>query len=127
MIVAGSYSYQRAQPRTNPNSYEWMKQVAYIPLNSGSGSITWMNPFVNAALHFTACSARYTTNANLPETRIDGYIDTGVSIFRKFRLRNSNSFEIRAELLNLFNTQYEIVARYPMPGRSWRRSVEYEL
>lgn len=127
LVLAGSYSYQRAQPRTSRGSYEWMKQVAYIPLNSGSVSLTWMNPWVNAVVHLTGCSSRYTTNANLPETRIDGYADTGLSLFRKFGLRNGNSLEIRAEVLNLFNTQYEIVARYPMPGRSWRLAVEFEI
>lgn len=127
LLLTGSYSYQRAQPRTSRDSYEWMKQVAYIPLNSGSVSLTWMNPWVNTVAHLAGCSSRYTTNTNLPETRIGGYADTGVSLFKTFPLRNGNSFEIRAELLNIFNTQYEIVARYPMPGRSWRVAVEFDI
>lgn len=126
IALSGSYSYQRAQPRTDPNAYEWMKQVAYIPLNSGSASISWLNPWVNLALHGTGCSARYTTNQNLPQTRIPGYFETGASLFKKFNI-NRNSIEVKAEILNIFDKQYEIVARYPMPGRSWRLTAEFEI
>lgn len=126
LLLTGSYSYQRAQPRTNPESLEWMKQVAYIPLNSGSASLSWLNPWVNVALHAIGSSARYTTNQNVPSTRVDGYIDTGISLFRKFPV-GRNSFEVRGEVLNLFNTQYEIVARYPMPGRNWKFTLEFEI
>lgn len=127
IMLMGSYSYQRAQPRTSRDSHEWMKQVAYIPLNSGSASVTWVNPWVNTAVHLSGCSARYTTNTNLPETRIDGYSDTGVAFFRKFQLRRGASLEGRIDILNIFDTQYDIVARYPMPGRSVKFSIEYEF
>jgi len=126
LVVAGSYSFQRAEPRTNRNSSDWMKQVAYIPRNSGSFSVSWLNPWVNIAFHSTATGERYTTNNNLPETRIPGFFETGVSLSRKFSLRKC-SMEVRGDLINLFDTQYEIVARYPMPGRSWKIALEFEL
>lgn len=126
LVLIGSYSYQRAQPRTNPDSREWMKQVAYIPLNSGSASISWLNPWANIALHGMGCSARYTTNQNLAGTRVSGYWDIGISIFRDFKIR-SNKLEIKGELLNILDKQYEIIARYPMPGRSWKFTLEYEI
>lgn len=126
LMLTGSYSYQRAQPRTQRGSSEWMKQVAYIPLNSGSVSLTWLNRWVNIAVHASGCSARYTTNANLPATRIDGYIDTGVSVFRKL-VFDRFAVELRGDILNMLDTQYEIVARYPMTGRSWRLSAEFDF
>lgn len=126
LMLSCSYSYQRAQPRTDPDAVEWMKQVAYIPLNSGSASLSWLNPWVNLAVHGTGCSARYTTNQNLPQSRIPGYFDTGVSVFRTFNI-NNNTLEIKADILNIFDKQYEIVARYPMPGRSWKLTVEFDI
>lgn len=126
ILLSGSYSYQRAQPRTDPKSHDWMKQVAYIPLNSGSFSLSWMNPWVNASVHSTGCSGRFTTNQNIAETRIPGYMDTGISLFRRFNF-GRYSVEIKGDLMNIFDTQYEIVARYPMPGRSWRLTAEFEI
>lgn len=126
LTAALNYSYQRAQVRTNPESREWMKQVAYTPLNSGSASLGWENPWVNLSVHSTAVSARFTTNNNLPATRIKGYAEFGATLWRAFRLRN-HTLELRADLINMFDKQYEIVARYPMPGRSWQATVRFDF
>lgn len=126
LAFVGSYSFQRAEPRTSPESSEWMKQVAYIPRNSGSLSLTWLNPWVDVAIHSTGMDERYTTNNNLPETRIPGFFETGVSLSHKFMLKKC-SIDVRGDLINLFNTQYEIVSRYPMPGRSWKLAIELNL
>lgn len=126
ILISGSYSYQRAQPRTSPEMLDWMKQVAYTPLNSGSGSVSWLNPWVSVTVHCVETSARYTTNANLPSTRIPGYADFGASIFHTFHFKG-HSIEARADMTNLLDKQYEIVARYPMPGRNWSISLKFEL
>ncbi len=35
--------------------------------------------------------------------------------------------ELRADLINALDTRYELVARYPMPGRSWQASLAFRL
>lgn len=126
ILLTGNYSYQRSQPRTNPGSKEWMKQVAYTPLNSGAMSLTWENPWLNIVFHSTGTSSRYTTNANLPYTRIAGYIEAGAAVFRQFNIKKCK-LEARIDLINMLDTQYEIIANYPMPGRSWQLSVKFDI
>lgn len=126
LLLTGTYSFQRAEPRTSRESPDWMKQVAYIPRNSGSASLSWLNPWANVAVHTTATGERFTTSSNLPETRIAGFAEFGVGVFRTFQFRRV-SIEGRLDLLNLFNKQYEIVARYPMPGRSWRVGIDFNF
>lgn len=120
------YSYQRAMPRTDRNSDEWNKQVAYTPRNSGSGSLAWENPWVNVTLHTTGTSARYTTNLNIPATRINGYMEFGLTLLRNFTLGKGN-LEVRGDVLNIADKTYEIIANYPMPGRSWQFTVGYSF
>lgn len=125
LTLLANYSYQRAQPRTAPTAPEWMKQVAYTPKNSGSASLNYENPWVNLIVHATGVSARYSTNANVATTRIGGYVDTGITAWRRFSIGRSQSLELRGDITNLFNKQYQIVARYPMPGRAWQFTVKY--
>lgn len=127
LVLSANYSFQRAEPRTSPESSEWMKQVAYIPKHSGAASLAWENPWINLSAHATGVSDRYTTNNNLPATRISGYIEAGFTAWRQFPLPRRQSLEVRADLINAFNKQYEVVARYPMPGRSWQISLSYKL
>ena len=103
-----------------------MKQVAYTPLNSGSASISWLNPWVYVTAHATGCSSRYTTNYNHPETRIPGYMDFGLAISKKISF-GAYSMSARLDILNILDRQYEIIARYPMPGRSWKLTVDFEI
>lgn len=126
LSLMGSLSVQRAQPRTNPESSEWNKQVAYIPLCSGSVSLAWENPWVNASLIGTGVGERYTTSNNVEGTRMDPYFELSASIWRQFRLRKC-LFTLRVDAINFLNEQYEIVAKYPMPGRSWRATIRFEL
>lgn len=126
LLLNGSYSYQRAMPHTSPDMLDWKKQVAYTPLNSGALSLSWLNPWVVTAIHATGASARYTTNSNLASTRISGYFETGISLSHSFHIRRSD-LEIRGDILNLLNKQYQVIARYPMPGRSWMISIKYNF
>lgn len=126
VLFSANYSYQRVQPRTNPANPDYNKQVAYTPRHSGAASIAYENPLVNLSFHASGASARYGTNTNLPITRIAGYVDCGVAAYRTFNIRN-HTLEVRADILNLFNKQYYVVARYPMPGRAWRITAIFNL
>ncbi|MEZ3551117.1 MAG: TonB-dependent receptor plug domain-containing protein [Muribaculaceae bacterium] len=126
LVFASNYSWQRVQPRTNPADPDYNKQVAYTPQHSGAASISWQNPWADVVFHATGVSERYGTNANLPVTRIKGYIECGATLMRTFRF-HGYSLDLRFDLLNIFDKQYEVVVDYPMPGRSWKATATFEL
>ncbi len=126
LLLAGSYSLQKVQNRTNPESDNYNKQIAYMPEHTASGSLGYENPWVNLSIHATAVSCRWPNNEHYPSTMIEGYADVGVTAYRQFRL-GRHQVELRADVKNLFDKQYYIVARYPMPGRSWMMTVNYKL
>jgi len=124
VLLTANYSYQRMEPRTTPSYYG--NQIPYIPRNSGGISGSYENPWVNISLSLTAVSARYSTIDNNPDTRIAGYAETGAAIYRSFSIGKCR-FEARLDMLNLFDRQYCVLARYPMPGRSFRAGLKIEL
>lgn len=126
LVFSGSYSYQSVQNRTSRTSPYYGYQIAYVPLHSGSASIGYDNPWVNIVLHGTGTSMKYGTNEHLDETDIDGYWDMGLTLSRRFSI-GKNHFNIRADIKNLLNRQYEIVRKYPMPRRSWQVTIKYQL
>ncbi len=126
LLLAGNYSFQRVQPRTSPLNADYNKQVAYTPVNSGAASLTWQNPWVDVVVKATAVGERFGTNTNIPLSRLAPYWELGASLMHDFRFRR-HSLEIRGDLLNILDRQYEIVADYPMPGRSWRLTATFTL
>ena len=53
-------------------------------------------------------------------TQLPAYTEWGVGAYREVKLPRGVRLNLRADVLNLFNKQYEIVRRYPMPGRHWK-------
>ena len=125
LTLAGNYSFQRVQPRTDPRALDYNKQLAYTPMNSGSASLSWGNPWVDCAAHVTAVGERYANSINLPISRLAPYADCGLSLMRAFKFRNTDAVDLRFDILNLLNTQYQIINAYPMPGINWKFTVKY--
>ena len=124
--VTGNYTYQRVENRTNPASENYGKQIAYVPKHTGGVSLTWEHPWVNVSLHGVGVSSRWPNNNHYEGTMIDGYIDCGLTVWRQLRW-GSRQLLVRGDVKNIFDRQYEIVARYPMPGRSYQLSVNFEI
>ena len=124
--LSGSYSYQRAENRTNPTSPFYKNQIAYIPEHSGSVALGWENPWASLALHGSGICRRWTNNQHTVGSMIDGYWDMGLTAWHTF-CWGQQQLEARLDVKNLFDAQYEIVHFYPMPGRSWQVSLKYQL
>jgi outer membrane cobalamin receptor len=58
--------------------------------------------------------------------KMKGYWDTGLTAYHIF-CWGGQQLEARFDVKNFFDTQYEIVQFYPMPGRSWQLSVKYQI
>lgn len=126
LVASGTWSYQRARISVDTNSSFYGKQVAYTPLNSGSFSLGYENPWVNMVIHGQGVSARYADNSNSDYTRIPGYFEFGVTAWKRFEIRKLK-FEIRLDIMNILNKQYFVIARYPMPGRAWQTSLKFNI
>ena len=117
----GHYSLLRAMNGTVKEAPDYHNQLPYTPLHAFSATISWENPWVNLAATTSGQSKRWTTVDHAAGTRIDGFSVTDLSLWRHFSAKNRPKFPdftLRLTLQNLFDRQYDIVAHYPMPGRS---------
>lgn len=123
LILHTNYSMQHAQDRTARGSVGYGKQPAYMPRHSGGTSLAYENPWVNFVVRLAYCTERWSTNEHLATTRLPGYVEVGAGVYKQWQLAGL-SWEARADLLNAFDRQYEIVRRYPMPGRAYKLSLK---
>lgn len=126
LTFQGTYSFQRVTDRSDKSSSSYGYQIAYIPQHSGSVSIGWENPWVNLSLHGSGVSSRWPNNSHYDGTLVDGYWDTGVTLWRNIRLFGCG-WVARLDIKNIFDKQYSIVSHYPMPGRCWMMSLKCEM
>ena len=126
LTATANYTWQRSENRTNKKSEYYGNQIAYVPEHQASAAIAFESPLINVSAHGHGISHRYTNNNHYNGTRMAGYMEMGMTAWREFVV-GSGVIEARVDVKNLLDKQYEIVARYPMPGRSWQLSVKYKF
>jgi outer membrane cobalamin receptor len=113
-----NYTFQKAQDFTEGNSYSG-GQIPYIPWHNGSLVLNagYGNWTLNYSFIYTG--ERYHRVANIPENYIKAWYTNDLSLSKEFVLQKTK-IRLTAEANNIFNQQYEVVLRYPMPGTNFR-------
>ncbi|MBR1793397.1 MAG: TonB-dependent receptor plug domain-containing protein [Bacteroidales bacterium] len=126
LTLSGSYSYQKAVDHTNPKSKTYGHQIPYTPQHSGHIALYIESPWINIGYDITLVGDRYCLQQNTEENLVTGYIDQGITVSRKWKIRHGE-LQVQAHVLNLFDVQYEVVRSYPMMGRNFRMAVSYDF
>ncbi len=119
LTLSGNYTYQKATDITSSDIKNYKHQIPYTPRHGGNGSLLAETPWVNLGYSFNAVSERYYLPQNIPDNRIDGYMEHTLSLSRTFAV-GSCRLRMQAEWANFTNEQYDIIKYYPMPGSSFR-------
>ena len=125
LLVSGSYTFQKAVDVTDESDKNYKDQIPYTPRHSGSGSVSFENPWVNITYSLVGAGERYINPQNTEKNRIEPYVEQSLSANRTFRFGNT-SFRLQVEVINLADKQYDIIKYYPMPGRSYRVSLVFD-
>ncbi len=120
-----TYNYMDATDRTAKGSVEYGDQIAYTPKHSGSGSLTLHSPYADITYNILITGCRYMLGYNIPQNRMGGFADHGISLYRSF---NMGECQLRArfDIQNIGNKNYEVVRFYPMAGTSVKLTVGLE-
>jgi outer membrane receptor for Fe3+-dicitrate len=123
--LTATYSLQEAIDVTNPGSKNYRHQIPYTPRHSGTASAMFTNPWVNAGYLVTVTGERYVLPQNIAQNRMAGYAEHSLSVNKSFRVK-AILLRLQGEALNLGGANYDIIQYYPMPGRSFRLSMNIQ-
>lgn len=124
--MIANYSFQRVANDTDGGEHDGF-QVAYMPLHSGSGTLSYESKWINAALTTTMASRMWTTNEHHEGTGIPGYWELAATLYRTFALPQNHKMTLACTCQNILDYEYCVVAHYPMPGRNWKISITYKF
>ena len=116
---SGNYTFQQAVDLTDSDSKTYFHQLPYTPLHSGSLSVTLRTHWIDIVYTLLLTGERYTLQQNTPDNRLSPYTDQNIALQRDFRIKKV-ILGVKIELLNIANTQYEVIRNFPMQGRSIR-------
>ena len=107
---------------TNDNSAG--KQLIYVPENQANASLR--TGYKNFYASWVACftGKRYTATDN--SAALSGYFINNIMAGMKLTLKSS-SVDINFNIDNLFNINYQSIANYPLPGRSYNIKILFQF
>lgn len=115
-----NYTYQKAQDFSDPEELLTYKgQISYIPWHSGSAILGAEFRQWEMSYSFIYAGERYTESANILRNKVLAWYTHDLSLSRNLSLWQ-HRFKATLEVNNLFNQQYEVVKRYPMPGTNFK-------
>lgn len=123
---AAAFTWQRAIDDTDPQSKGYHNQLPYTPRVNGSGSAVLDLPWVSIGYSLFAMGKRYSMAQNLPIYSMDGFAEHTLTLLREFKIKKCK-LQLSGELVNFTNEQYSIIQYYPMPGRSYRLTLNVQL
>ena len=116
--IYSNYTYQKAMDITEKDSPTYRNQIPYIPFEtfSSRSSLTYKNLSLSYNLLFNGF--RYALGENIYYNMIPSWWVSDVSIFYSKEF-NKYTLQMKGEISNIFNTQYEVIRSFPMPGRGY--------
>jgi outer membrane receptor protein involved in Fe transport len=118
-----AYTFQRAIDITNPAAVDYKNTIPYTPDHSGSGLFTLQYGAWSGGYSLLFSTTRYVLGENNPYNQLDGW---GTQDAFLSWTKNMKAFrmQIKASADNLLNKQYDVVKSFPMPGRSFKISLQ---
>lgn len=121
-----NYTFQKAQDYTNPTDSYYKDQIVYIPTHSGSliMGVDYRKWTANYSLLYTG--ERYNGIDNIPENYLQPWYTSDISLGRSLHYKRTR-WQVTAQVNNLFNQWYDVVANYPMPGRNYKFIISVNI
>ncbi|HJV78315.1 MAG TPA: TonB-dependent receptor [Paludibacter sp.] len=116
-----NYSFQSAEDAT-VGSENFGEQIPYTPVHSGSGSISYEHGKWEAGYNMIFSGVRWIGQMTDKTNKMNGYAIHSIFVATRYK-----QWKVNAEIIDLLNTQYEVVKFYPMPRRNFRITLAMDL
>lgn len=124
-FLNGAYSYTMSETAAAEGSSEDAgKQLIYVPVNQASGSLRVKRGIVYSEWRTGFTGIRFVSSDNseyLPSHTIN-YVSAGIR-----KESGWGAAEFCLSIDNLFNVDYQNIAWYPMPGRTWLFKMMFQI
>lgn len=121
-----NYTFQQSIDISDKNSKSYKHQIPYTPLHTASGIVALKTKYLNVSYSLLYTGKRYVLRQNIVENSLQPYTEHSIALYRSFKIKAS-AINLRFEILNLTNKQYEIIRNYPMAGRQYQGKIIYQF
>ncbi len=121
-----NYTCQRDRDFSSPSDPEYKNTIPYSPLHSASLIISLGYDGWSACTSWLYTGDRFALISNNKEDMLGAWQTVDLKLSKTFTV-SRHSLQTTIECNNLTDSRYEVVKRYPMPGRNWKLTLQWRL
>lgn len=118
-----SATFQDDRNRTDPTEDSYNDYIAYSPRWSFTAVYTLLYKRLSASISNMFVDRRYWTTENALDEPLRAYNTTDMKVGYTFLPWLTTELECQ----NIFDNRYELIQRWPMPGRQWTMTVKLKI
>lgn len=121
-----NYTCQRDRDYSSPHDPEYRNTIPYSPLHSASLIVDLSYDGWSLCTSWLYTGDRFALISNNRDDMLGAWQTVDLKLNKRFRIRR-HSVQATIECNNLCDSRHEVVKRYPMPGRNWKATLQWQL
>lgn len=121
-----NYTCQRDRDYSSPHDPEYRNTIPYSPLHSASLIIDLGYDGWSLCTSWLYTGDRFALISNNRDDLLGAWQTVDLKLNKRFRIRR-HYVQATVECNNLCDSRHEVVKRYPMPGRNWKATLQWQL
>lgn len=121
-----NYTCQRDRDYSSPHDPEYRNTIPYSPLHSASLIVDLGYDGWSLCTSWLYTGDRFALISNNRDDLLGAWQTVDLKLNKRFRIRR-HSVQATIECNNLYDSRHEVVKRYPMPGRNWKATLQWQL
>lgn len=121
-----NYTCQRDRDYSSPHDPEYRNTIPYSPLHSASLIVDLSYDGWSLCTSWLYTGDRFALISNNRDDLLGAWQTVDLKLNKRFRIRR-HSVQATVECNNLCDSRHEVVKRYPMPGRNWKATLQWQF
>lgn len=121
-----NYTCQRDRDYSSPHDPEYRNTIPYSPLHSASLIVDLGYNGWSLCTSWLYTGDRFALISNNRDDLLGAWQTVDLKLNKRFRIRR-HSVQATIECNNLCDSRHEVVKRYPMPGRNWKATLQWQF
>lgn len=121
-----NYTCQRDRDYSSPHDPEYRNTIPYSPLHSASLIVDLSYDGWSLCTSWLYTGDRFALISNNRDDLLGAWQTVDLKLNKRFRIRR-HYVQATVECNNLCDSRHEVVKRYPMPGRNWKATLQWQL
>ena len=124
--ASANYTCQRDRDYSSPHDPEYRNTIPYSPLHSASLIVDLGYDGWSLCTSWLYTGDRFALISNNRDDLLGAWQTVDLKLNKRFRIRR-HYVQATVECNNLCDSRHEVVKRYPMPGRNWKATLQWQF